>query len=258
MPVCPKIVGRRCCHSGGSHHHRHARGQSPPRPRSSPTATPAVLPHRHARIPPTRRRRWSRRIWPSPIRHARGTPPTRNARRLLSGRAPTTPVTAAPTAIPATAGIQSLSCNSSPGRLKPAPAHERGTLDSGSSPEWRLSVSAAKPIPAATPTTSHRYAHGPTPPRPHPPTRHARRPLSGRSVFSPLRRFCSGHVAEIWTTPQKHRKKSLFCEFSHRFNQFPSLSSVSDSAVLQSHGAGVTDAWRATPEHRGCSNRPVL
>jgi len=55
------------------------------------------------------------------------------------------------------------------------------------------------------------------------------------------RRFCSGHVVEIWTTPQKHRKKSLFCEFSHRFNRLSSLSSLSDSAVLQSQGAGVTE-----------------
>ena len=77
--------------------------------------------------------------------------------------------------------------------------------------------------------------------RPRPPTRHARRPLSGRGIFSPLRRFCSGHVAEIWTTPQKHRKKSRFCEFSHRFNRLSSLSSLSDSAVLQSQGAGVTE-----------------
>ena len=63
----------------------------------------------------------------------------------------------------------------------------------------------------------------------------------------PRARFCNARVAEIWAKPQKHRKKSLFCEFSHRFNRLSSLSSLSDSAVLQSQGAGVTDAWRATP-----------
>ena len=65
-------------------------------------------------------------------------------------------------------------------------------------------------------------------------------------------------VANYGENCEKHRKKSLFCEFSHRFNRLSSLSSLSDSAVLQSQGAGVTDAWRATPEHMECSNRPVL
>ena len=36
------------------------------------------------------------------------------------------------------------------------------TLDSGSSPEWRLSVSAAKPIPAATAALRHESGGPPT------------------------------------------------------------------------------------------------
>jgi len=68
-----------------------------------------------------------------PHRHA-GTAEGRHSRRLLSGNP------------------ESL-VDSSSGQLK--------TLDSGSSPEWRLSVSAAKPIPVATPTISHRHARSP-------------------------------------------------------------------------------------------------